>query len=155
MNTMNFNGKTYIQQLKLVYCITALMAFFCGISIYAFFRNLNIILFQFFPKPFFLDVLHCSIRSNSLLKSMFLYNLPDGLWFLSGLLLIRAVWLTNKKWWVFYCGIFILIALLMEISQLIETVPGTFDLLDIVFFIFFTFMENLIFNLRIKRGVTG
>lgn len=86
---------------------------------------------------------------------MFLYNLPDGLWFLSGLLLIRAVWLTNKKWWVFYCGIFILIALLMEISQLIETVPGTFDLLDIVFFIFFTFMENLIFNLRIKRGVTG
>jgi hypothetical protein len=85
--------------------------------------------------------------------SMFLFNLPDGLWFLSGLLVIRAVWLTNLKWRAIYFGIFIFIALSLEISQLFEGIPGTFDLLDIVFVAFFACVESAIFILFIKRSV--
>jgi hypothetical protein len=84
---------------------------------------------------------------------MLLFNLPDGLWFLSGLLLIRAIWLDNPKWRVIYFYIFFLIALFMEIIQIFEGIPGTFDFLDIGFMVFFALAESLIFNKFINRSI--
>jgi len=144
---------TTVSRLVIVYCITAFMVFLFGLTIYILFRNNNVVLFQYFQKPLFLSMLPFSVKANNIWMSMFLYNLPDGLWFLSGLLIIRAVWLTNIKWRAIYCGIFALIALSLEVLQISEGVPGTFDFLDITFMAFFAFAESLFFNLFIKRRV--
>jgi hypothetical protein len=148
-NSRNFK----YSQLRLTYCFAAFLAFLGGIAIYAFFRNLSIVLFQFVLKPSFLDLLHFPVRTDSLLVSMFLFNLPDGLWFLSGLLLIRAVWLTDLKWRAIYAGLFALLALAMETAQIFDAIPGTFDFLDIAFMAFFALAESIIFNLSMKRRV--
>ena len=136
----------YPSRLRKTYYFAAFLVFLGGLAVYAFFRNLNIVLFQIFPKPSFLNMLHFSLRTDSVLVSMLVFNLPDGLWFLSGLLIIRAVWLTNLKWRAIYCGIFSIIALGMEFSQIYKSTPGTFDFLDIAFMAFFAFVESLIFN---------
>ena len=137
-------------QIKLIYYFAAFLVFLTGIVIYTFFRNHNILLFQIFPKPVFLDMLHFPVRANGVWMSMLLFNLPDGLWFLSGLLVIRAVWLANPKWNAIYFYVFVLIALVMEISQISDNFPGTFDFLDIVFMAFFAFTESIIFNLFVN-----
>ena len=80
-----------------------------------------------------------------------LFSLPDGLWFLSGLLFIRALWLTNAQWRNLYFGIFAAAAFVLEIGQNFSLMPGTFDALDILFMGIFAFMESVIFNLFVKR----
>lgn len=138
---------------RLAYFVTAFLIFLGGIALYAFFRNLNIVLFQFLPKPAILDTFYFPVSTDSIVISMLLYNLPDGLWFLSGLLVIRAIWLTCQKWQTIYCGIFFVIALSMEILQAFDVFPGTFDVLDIIFMAFFAFVENLVFFLFVKRSI--
>ena len=142
-----------VSSVKLAYCISAVMALMSGVSIYAFFRNLNIVLFQFFSKPFFIDSLYISVNSDTLLMSMFLFNLPDGLWFLSGVLFIRAIWLTNIKLRIVYFCSFSFIAFFLEIIQVFENIPGTFDVLDLTFFVFFALLESIIFNMFIRRSI--
>jgi len=141
----------YVSRLCLIYCSAAFFAFLGGVSIYAFFRNLDIVLFQFFPKPSFLESLHFPVRADSVLMSFFLYNLPHGLWCLSGLLVIRAVWLTNQKWRAIYCGLFISAISFLEISQLSESLPGTFDVLDLTSYSASAFTESIIYNFFVKR----
>ena len=140
-------------RIRLTYVFAAFMAFFVGIAIYVFFRNHKILLFQIFPKPAVLDLFYYPVRVDSVLMSLFLFNLPDGLWFLSGLLLIRAVWLVHPKWRVIYACSFGLIALAMEILQVFANVPGTFDWLDIVFMALFSYTESAFFIIAIKRKV--
>ena len=140
-------------RLKLSYCFAAFLVFLGGAAIYVFFRNHDVLLFQVFPKPLFLETLRFPVRTNNILMSMFLFNLPDGLWFLSGLLIIRAVWLANHKWRAVYACLFAFIALFMEILQIFENIPGTFDVLDIVFMAFFGFAENVIYNIFAKRRI--
>jgi len=142
-----------ICRLKLAYCFASVLVFLFGMAIYIIFRNHDVLLFQFFPKPLFLDTLRISVRSDNIFMSMFLFNLLDGLWFLSGLLVIRAVWLTDVKWRAIYCGIFTLLAFFMETAQIFDSIPGTFDILDLAFMAFFAFAESVIFNMFIKRRV--
>jgi len=138
-------------RLRLTYCLTAFLVFLGGLAIYVFFRSLNIVLFQIFPKPLFLNMLHFSVRTDPILMSLLVFNLPDGLWFLSGLLVIRAVWLTNPKWRAIYFAIFAFIALSMEISQIFENVPGTFDPLDVLFMGITAFIEGVVYNTFLTR----
>jgi len=141
-----------LKRLKSVYCIASFIAFLGGVAIYAFFRkNNNMALFRFIPRPSFLDSLHIPIQSDSIWSNMFIYNLPYGLWCLSGLLLIRTVWLLNAKWRAIYGGIFIFMVMLYVILKLPGIIPGTFDVLDIIFMGSFAFIEGIIFKLFIRR----
>ena len=149
MSCINFTSS----RIRLTYIIASFLVFLGGITIYVFFRNHNVLLFQFFPKPAVLDLLHFPVRIDNVLVSLFLYNLPDGLWFLSGLLLIRAVWFTDFKWRALYACLFGLVAVSMEISQIFDSVPGTFDLLDIAFMALFALAESTFFNMSIKRSI--
>ena len=143
-------AKGPLRRLRLTYCGAAFLAFFAGIAIYLFFRNHDIALFQFLPTPSFLGSLRIPVRTDNILVSMFIFNLPHGLWCLAGLLVIRAVWLTNTKWRAIYAGLFVLIAFVMEISQLFGVIPGTFDVFDMAFVAIFCFAESLIFNGFVK-----
>jgi hypothetical protein len=130
------------------------MAILCGMVIYAFFRDIsNMLLFHFFPKWSFLSELYIPLNADSIWSYMFIYNLPYGLWCLSGLLLVRAVWFGNIKWRMIYGGIFIAIVMTYVFLKLPGIIPGTFDALDLIFMGFFAFMESLIFNLFIKRRI--
>jgi hypothetical protein len=145
-------GKNNSKRFKIPYCVSSAAVFLCGAAIYAFFRNINnIALFRFFPKPLFLFSLYKPIKTESIWSNMFIYNLPYGLWCLSGLLLLRGVWLHNEKWRSIYSGIFIAIVMSYVILKLPGITPGTFDMLDLVFMGFFAFMESIIFNVFIRR----
>jgi len=143
-----------IKQIKLVYYISAFVALMAGFAIYAFFRNIdNMILFQIFPKPENLNYLYFKVKTDTFWMYLFVFNLPHGLWCFSILLIIRAIWMHDNKWRIFYSGIFITAALSLEIAQLSETMPGTFDVFDLASYVFFAFVESIIFNLFIKRRI--
>jgi hypothetical protein len=128
------------------------VVFLGSIAIYAFFRNIdNLVLFQFFPKPSFPASPRVPLGTNTILGYLFVFNLPHGLWCLSGLSVIRAIWLTNTKWRAIYGGIFLAVISSLEISQLNEKIPGTFDVLDLTFYGVSAFLESIVFNMFIKR----
>ena len=144
--------KIHIGYLKFGYFFASVTAFLAGAAIYAFFRNTNnMIMFQFFSKPLFLNSLYISIKTNTVWSYMFIFNLPYGLWCFSGLLFIRAIWINNIKWRQIYGGIFIAIVMSYVILKLLKITPGTFDVLDLLFMGFFAFLESIIFNMFIRR----
>ena len=145
-------GKKHIRSFKIAYYIAAFMAFLVGVAIYAFFRNINnMILFHFFPKPLFLASLYNPIKTETIWSNIIIYNLPYGLWCLSGLFLVRGVWLHNEKWRAIYSGIFITIVMLYVILKIHGITPGTFDVIDLIFMGFFAFIESFIFYMFIRR----
>ena len=134
-----------LKKTKLIYCLAALVAFITGTAIYMFFRNTgNLVLFQYFSRPSFLDSMFVPVRTNTFLSRLFVFNLNHGLWCLSGLLVIRAIWLENIKWRAIYAGIFLVIISALEISQIHENRNGTFDVLDLASYGFFAFVESMI-----------
>ena len=143
-----------IRRIKLAYYSASLMAFLGGAAIYAFFRDINkMAMFQFFSKPSFINNLYTSLQTDSIWNYMFIYNLPYGLWCLSGLLLVRAIWLENTKWRRRYNCIFIITVMSYVALKLPGITPGTFDVLDLLFMGFFAFLESIIFILFIRRNL--
>ncbi|WP_461247119.1 hypothetical protein [Treponema sp. R6D11] len=139
---------------KQIYYILAFMMFLTGIVIYAFFRDINnMILFYYIPKSSFLANLYIPVKKDSILLYMLFYNLPDGLWCLSALLLIRVTWIINARLRIIYSSIFIVIALFYEFLQIFENIPGTFDPLDLLFIGSSAFLESLIFYLFNRRSI--
>jgi len=108
-------------------------------------------MFRVFPKPSFLSSLYTPLQTASIWSNMLIYNLPYGLWCLSGLLFVRAVWLTDTKWGNIYGSVFIAIVMSYVFLKLPGIIPGTFDVLDLVFMGSFAFLESIIFNMFIKR----
>ena len=88
---------------------------------------------------------------NSLITSMFLYNLPDALWFLSGILFIRFLWFNKHKEQKIYLICFYFIGAIFEISQLSSVIPGTFDLLDLLFIGIAALIEGLLYKFYFLR----
>jgi len=155
MNQATANVKKHFTcgGLRFACCAAALLCFLGGLSIYLFFRNRNIVFFKLIPKSSLLDTFYLPVGTDPLFMSMLLFNVPDGLWFLSGLLAIRAIWLTNKKWRSIYFCLFSAIAVLMETLQISDFFPGTFDVLDLVIMAFCAFVESITFNMLMRRRV--
>jgi len=153
MNNQKLKEK-HIKGLKFGYIIVSFSTFLVGIAIYAFFRNINnMTLFRFIPKPQFLVSLYSPIKTESIWSNMFIYNLPYGLWCLSGLFFVRSVWLQNRKWRTIYCCVFLVFVMSYVLLKIHGITPGTFDVLDLVFMVFFAFIESLIFKLFIDRRI--
>jgi hypothetical protein len=150
----NIRPKNNIRSLKLVYNIASIVVILNGITIYVFFRDTNnILLFHYFPKLSFINIIYFPINANPVLSNMFIFNLPYGLWCLSGLLFVRAVWLTNTKWGNIYSIVFTIILMSYVFLKLPKLIPGTFDVLDLLFIGFFAFLESIIFNMFIRRKI--
>ena len=72
---------------------------------------------------------------NNILFYVFIYSLPDALWYLSLLLLQiqfyhHSIMPTRILWW---CSV--ALPFIMEILQAIHFVPGTYDIYDIIFYL--------------------
>jgi hypothetical protein len=147
-------GEYNIRRLKLAYYIAVFAAILGGMAIYVFFRDTNnMLLFRFLPKWSFINTLYFPLTAKTIWSNMFIYNLPYGLWCLSGLLFVRAVWLTDIKWGNIYGIVYIAIVMSYVFLKLPGIIPGTFDIFDLVFMGFFAFMEGIIFNMFIRRYV--
>jgi hypothetical protein len=85
-----------------------------------------------FFEIFKIKIAYSNIRFSDNFFTYFIkYNLCDGLWLLSGILFLRFLWFNNPETGAHYIIIFIGIALLLELLQLTNYLPGTFDIFDI------------------------
>ena len=91
------------------------------------------------------------------LPNWFLYSVPDGLWLFSYISILLVVW-DNKisKHNIHWLLLVPTIAIVSEIGQLLGIVPGTFDILDLTFYIGGTCLPILIFTKKptIKSQIT-
>ncbi|MCL2721499.1 MAG: hypothetical protein FWD47_09200 [Treponema sp.] len=75
---------------------------------------------------------------KNIISSFIIYSLPNGLWILSGLLLLKVFLKQSNRILYVYSVIFILLSIFIEIGQLFKIIPGTFDILDLVTIVIFS-----------------
>ena len=125
-----------------------------GVAIYALFRDIgSMALFRHFSPPRLLPAPLALPGMDAALGRMLVFNLPHGLWCLSGLLAIRAIWLANAKWRALYAGLFLAAASLAEIMQMTGAAPGTFDPRDLASYAAAAFLESMTYRKIARRSV--
>jgi hypothetical protein len=139
-----------VKLVKGFYVWLSLISLIIGMGIYLFFRGLNMIFFEYIPKPIILGMFYKPLPYSAF-TGIILYNLPDMLWFLSGIFLLRFIWFNNKKWQNIYICCFYGIALIFETMQLLNNIPGTFDIMDLFFVGIGAFFEGLLYRKFINR----
>ena len=138
---------------RLFYGLLSLLTLISGMAIYLLFRDVNnMVLFTWIPKPQFLKTVLVPLQP-SIFTNILKYHLPDMLWFVSAILLLRFIWFYKAKEQTIYILCFYGIALVLEASQLSEKVAGTFDWLDLLFFGIGAFVEGLLYNIFIRRRI--
>jgi hypothetical protein len=131
-------------RIRLTYAGCSLLALLAGIVVYAFFRD---------TAPAVLERLRGQIPGHvpanvpkGSIGAIFLGSAPSGLWLLSGILLIRSVWIGEAKW----CGRYVLclcaLAILFEALQVSEYIPGTFDLFDMTALSLAAVFEGIVYT---------
>ena len=122
-----------------------------GITIYWTSRTKNINIYhwieaRYIPEP---PVLLSEIIESS--PQWFIYNLPDLLWVFSFTSFLLIIW--NKKiskkncYYIIFPLIF---AIIHEISQYFSIIDGTFDPIDLIFYLFGSFTSILLLKYSMK-----
>jgi len=148
----NILEKMDMQNIRRLYGLASIISLILGMCIYLFFRNSNMLIFTWIPKLEFIEDIYFPLKP-SLITSMFLYNLPDALWFLSGILFIRFLWFNKQREQRIYLISFYSLGAIFETSQLSKNIPGTFDLLDLFFMGITASIEGLLYKLFSKRSL--
>jgi len=140
----------FINKARIIYGLLSFLSLFLGMSIYLIFRDKsNMILFEWLPKFNFSKNVFIPLNHSGF-NSIFLFNLPDMLWFLSGIFFLRFIWFYKYKEQNVYILCFYLYIAIFEISQLSNNIPGTFDCLDLLFMGIGAFVEGLIYNIFVR-----
>jgi hypothetical protein len=135
---------------KIILGILSFFSFAIGVNIYSDLRGYDWGLFKW------VDILlPLNLNSISHLlgdQSFILYNLPDGLWMVSFMLLLTLLWSGKSRlhllWWLI---VTLLIGLSMEVMQYYNWLSGTFDLWDMLTYIVIFFFFSII--LFIKKSI--
>ena len=131
-----------------------LPVFFGGI-IYVLFRDKDIIFFEWLDyvglSNYVLEIRNFFNPKDIIVSNFLTHNLPDGLWVYSFTSCMLLIWgrnnsMTNSK----YIIIPLLISCLSELGQLFNFIAGTFDFLDLVFYLFFTYLANINYKMIAK-----
>jgi hypothetical protein len=141
-------------KLRFFYLLSAGFLLLMGIAIYVMFRSSDLLVWKVFAKPAFWNkyAIATSIENGNFL-SILVYHGPDGLWLLSGIFLLRAIWLMQTKICMAYIGALCLIGILFEIGQYYKIVHGTFDFFDILTYLSVALVECIFFKLFIERRI--
>ena len=138
-----------MNKIRIVYGLLSLFALILGMTIYIMFRDLNnLILFSWIQKPEFFETVLFPLKP-SILTDILRFNIPDMLWFVSGILFLRFFWFYNNKTQFIYIVCFYVLGFLFELSQLFEFIPGTFDWLDLLFMSIGAFVEGIIYKIQL------
>jgi hypothetical protein len=134
-----------IQKIRYYYGFLSLLALLTGIVIYLLFRDVSsFLLFEWIKKPAFIGSTLIELKP-SVFFNILKFNVPDMLWFLSGILLLRFIWFDNQKIQNTYIFCFYGFAAIFETSQLFQNIPGTFDVFDLLFMGIVAFVEGLLY----------
>lgn len=111
--------------------LCSLLLFLLACWLYIAFRNTEMVLFNWLGIDYNNYLFQLLRITNYQPASWLIYNLPDGLWMLSFLLLMECIWGNDKLKWVFICGM-IIFAYVLERLQYLHACPGTGDIWDFV-----------------------
>lgn len=144
-----------LQKLRLIF-FHVLFPLSIGIFIYLFFRSKSLIIFRW------IDIFEISNKFESLriylsqyksnLPVWLIYSVPDALWVYS---LISAIFITwgkdflNVKFWLV---ISLLIAPSLEFLQFLKLFPGTFDIIDLLFYLIGSILSLTIVKHNLKKN---
>ena len=122
-----------------------------GCFIYISFRQDTLIMFNWLDRIHTLEVISdyrlFTLPLAENLPTWVLYSLPDGLWLFSYLSVLLAVWdNTISKDNIHWILLVPAIAVLIEFGQLFHIVSGTFDILDLTFYLVGAVLPILIFT---------
>jgi hypothetical protein len=120
------------------YLTLSIIAIIGGFLIYFFARNWNLLCFALFG-----GIPQKKLELSNI-PNFIKYNLNDGLWFLSGIWLLRTVWQENHRICNVYKLSFYILTLFLELLQLTSIFPGTFDIFDMIFITVFYLLEEII-----------
>lgn len=117
--------------------INIIIPLIVGVAIYALYRNGNLLFFTWVEyviglKPslnFSLDL--TQILMNLHIPNWIIFSLPDGIWIYVLTSTIFVVW--AQKIHLFWLSVPIFLGIGLEIFQLYNLVPGTFDSIDLIF----------------------
>lgn len=135
--------------MKLYKLILFLAPLTIGGFIYVIFRSEKLLMFEWFQtlhlqKP--IQLLRNLFNSYNV-PNWFKYNFPDGLWIFSYVLISLHIWKkTISKQTVFWIFSIPIVAILSEIFQFLKIIPGTFDKVDIWFYVLGTFLPIYLYR---------
>lgn len=117
--------------------INIIIPLIIGVVIYAFYRNENLLVFTWVEyviglKPslnFSLDLTQSLMNLH--IPNWIIFSLPDGIWIYVLTSTIFVVW--AQKIHLFWLSVPIFLGIGLEIFQLYNLVPGTFDSIDLIF----------------------
>jgi len=142
-----------MKKVRITYGLLSSLFLIIGIVIYLLFRDLsNLIFFTWVPKPEFVGNLFIQLPP-SVFTSVLRHNMAGMLWLVAGILFFRFIWFYRVAAQKVYIWCFCGIAALLEIGQLSARIPGTFDLLDLLFMGIGAFVEGLLYNIYVKRRI--
>jgi hypothetical protein len=121
------------QKERLRYMVFALFALCAGCAVYCFFRNGDLLLYTWTGIP---DLPGFQRQNAGDLPRFLIWltgSLPDGLWALSGIMLLRRVLWNNTKLCGIYLFVFCVFAFTYELLQISDKIRGTFDPADMCF----------------------
>jgi hypothetical protein len=140
-----------MKRIRMLYGLSSFFTLILGMIIYLLFRDLrNYSILKLIPKLEFAKPVFIQL-TPSILSYIWLYNIPDMLWFVSGILMLRFIWFYKIKEQKVYVLCFYIIGTVFEISQLSKYIPGAFDLLDLLFIGIGAFVEGLLYNNFVRR----
>lgn len=122
---------------KKIFWIHIFLPIFIGSLIYVLFRADNILIFKFFQfigiSEMINNIRNVTMEFSIYLPDWILFSLPDGLWVYSlniFCLFFTGYYLDFKNCYFVIVGIFLGIG--SELLQLINLIPGTFDIIDLI-----------------------
>ena len=99
-----------------------------------------------------IDFVNNDLRKKSInympkIPDWFIFSLPDGIWIFSYILVMISIWnFTLNKKSIFWMTIIPLVAIFSEIFQIFDFIPGTFDFVDLSFYILGFILPFIIFK---------
>jgi hypothetical protein len=131
-----------MDNIRLRYLALAIIALAAGFSLYILFRQRNVLFFKWLGVPVSTGT---AVMSKNIPLNILAYSVPDGLWLLSGIFSIRFIWLKNE-----WCGRYVLLfcaaGIGLELLQLIDAFPGTFDCFDLGLLSAAAILEGMVYT---------
>ena len=129
----------------------SIFVFASGLGIYILFRDMSGMAFlSWLPENSVFKTVYIRLEP-SVISYILKYNIPDMLWFVSGIMLLRFIWFTMYREQKIYVLCFYIMGVVFEFSQLSAKIPGTFDWMDLLFMGIGAFVEGLLYYYFIRR----
>jgi hypothetical protein len=133
----------------------SILTILLGGVIYIAFRSSSIILFKWIDYIVLIDPVEnlriVTLPYKEYLSKWFLYSLPDGLWMFSYSCIVLVIWKRKiTKYSLLWLLSLPMISILFEVLQYYNYFNGTFDIVDIFFFLMGSLLPILI-NKKMKN----